>query len=217
MCSCIVKCLLKQTYVLTRDKVRNMWEDRTHKVFHLGGRSGCLTRTGRGEEEYPLLQKKGKDLGQWLLEAMVQFLSMLLWLVTHVPVPQGCQYTGLSVACVEHFSVSLLIFYMTTLPFFWLTLYCAGSKFGHSLFSRILLRRIWSRSTHCHCILPSASHPHVLFALHMHPFRGEVVARGLLWFCLLGWLPSSASRWSSRRPIKRSAGDNPIMVWGAAR
>lgn len=147
MCSCIVECLLKQTYVLTRDKVRNMWEDRTHKVFHPGGRSGCLTRTGRGEEEYPLLQKKGKDLGQWLLEAMVQFLSMLLWLVTHVPVPQGCQYTGLSVACVEHFSVSLLIFYMTTLPFFWLTLYCAGSKFGHSLFSRILLRRIWSRST----------------------------------------------------------------------
>ena len=147
MCSCIVECLLKQTYVLTRDKVRNMWEDRTHKVFHPGGRSGCLTRTGRGEEEYPLLQKKGKDLGQWLLETMVQFLSMLLWLVTHVPVPQGCQYTGLSVACVAHYSVSLLIFYLTTIPFFWLTLYCAGSKFGHSLFSRILLRRIWSRST----------------------------------------------------------------------
>ena len=143
MCSCIVECLLKQTYVLTRDKVRNMWEDRTHKVFHPGGRSGCLTRTGRGEEEYPLLQKRGKDLGQWLLEAMVQFLSMLLWLVTHVPVPQGCQYTGLSVACVAHCSVSLLIFYMTTLPFFWLTLYCAGSKFGHTLFSLIF----WSRST----------------------------------------------------------------------
>ena len=143
MCSCIVECLLKQTYVLIRDQVRNMWEDRTHKVFHPGGRSACLTRTGRGEEEYPLLQKKGKDLGQWLLKAMVQFLSMLLWLVTHVPVPQGCQYTGLSVACVAHCSVSLLIFYMTTLPFFWLTLYCAGSKFGHSLFSRIF----WSRST----------------------------------------------------------------------
>ena len=105
----------------------------------------------------------------------------------------------------------------TSFPFFWITLYGAGSKFGHNLFSRFLLSRIQSPST---ISLYPADRLVSVYSFCLSLARASLSRRSCCQWASAGLsLGMVIVRGLSlgRLLIKSSAGESPVEVWGVVR